>query len=187
MLLCYECSWLVVPPSSPALCFWGTDLAATSVLVVCSACQGISVESTSWSIFWCKWLRSWHLSHSWFVPVVLSCQVALQTCFIFFSDSPSFPHFFYWLVHLNLVCVLFPHVLFLGFSTIHLPPSFLSLTRSCLPRALPIPLFWWLLPTFSSSFHPMMHCLFLGTNLTRFVFSQTFRAPPASRPRTATN
>ena len=42
-------------------------------------------------------------------------------------------------------------------------------------------------PLFPLSFHPLMHCLFLGTNLTRFVFSQTFRAPPASRPRTATN
>ena len=42
-------------------------------------------------------------------------------------------------------------------------------------------------PLFPLSFHPLMHCLFLGTNLTRFVFSQTFRAPPASQPWTATN
>ena len=57
----------------------------TSVLVVCSACQGISVGSTSWRLFWMSWSNSWHLSHSWFDPVVLSCQVPVQACFFVFS------------------------------------------------------------------------------------------------------
>ena len=43
MLLCYACSWLVVPPSSLALGSWERTFTATRVLVVCSACQGLCV------------------------------------------------------------------------------------------------------------------------------------------------
>ena len=51
------------------------------------------------------------LSHSWLdTPVVLLCQVTLQPSFLVFS-SPSFPR-----VVPHLVCVLFPH-------PIYLPPS----------------------------------------------------------------
>ena len=72
------------------------------VLRVRAYVLGLSTEGSwvSWStrgrpISW----RSWHLSHSWFVPVGLSCQVALQTRFVI--ASPSFPH--HLLIHLNLV------------------------------------------------------------------------------------
>ena len=120
------------------------------VLRVRAYLLGLSTEgswvnwSTSWSrVFW----RNWHLSHSWFVPMDLSCQVALQTRFV--VSSPSFPP--HLLIHLNLVYVLFPH-------PIHLPPSFFPDSPSLfVPHTsysplspLPIPLFSWLLPTFSS-------------------------------------
>ena len=68
-------------------------------------------------------------------------------------------------------CIFFPRLSF-SFCPSHLYPSLSS---------------HGYFPLFPLSFHPLKHCLFLATNLTRFVFSQTFRAPPASRPRTATN
>ena len=71
----------------------------TRVLVVCSACQGLGVGFVNRRLLG-------ELVNS------LLCQVALQTRLVL--PSPSFsPH---WLIHLNLVCVLFP-------NPIHLPPS----------------------------------------------------------------
>ena len=118
------------------------------VLRVRAYVLGLSTEGSwvSWSTGWSRIFGcNWHLSHSWFAPVGLSCQVALQTRLVI--SSPSFPP--HWLIH--LVCVLFPH-------PIHLPPSFpphsLSLfvphTSSSHFHAVPIALFSWLLPTFSS-------------------------------------
>ena len=93
------CSWDVPVPG------WSTlhrhlhyvpgerSFSATRVLVVCSACQVLVFvnrkgRSTSWSTFF--W-RNWPLSHSWLdSPVVLLCQVTLQSSFLVFS-SPSFP------------------------------------------------------------------------------------------------
>ena len=62
------------------------------VLRVRAYVLGLSTEGS-----WVNWSTSgthsfgcnWHLSHSWFVPVGLSCQVALQTRFVI--SSPSFP------------------------------------------------------------------------------------------------
>ena len=98
MLLDYACSWLVVPPSSPALGSWGKDPDCHKGLggVFCvSGPRGLSTEgswvswSTSWSIFF--W-RNWHLSHSWFDP---SCTVVpshssalLGILFPLFSSPP---------------------------------------------------------------------------------------------------
>ena len=184
MLLDYACSWLVVPPSSPALGSWGKDPDCHKGLggVFCvSGPRGLSTEgswvswSTSWSIFF--W-RNWHLSHSWFDPsctVVPSHSSALLGILFPLFSSP-------W-----VVCVLFPHL-------IHLPPSCSPSLPPFFCPFTPVPLFSLrtllsngYFPLFPPSFHPLMHCLFLGTNLTRFVFSQTFRAPPARRPQTATN
>ena len=97
MLLDYACSWLVVPPSSPALGSWGKDPDCHKGLggVFCvSGPRGLSTEgswvswSTSWRIFGCNWP-----SQSFLVglpPVVLLCQVTLQPSFLVFS-SPSCP------------------------------------------------------------------------------------------------
>ena len=148
MLLDYACSWLVVPPSSPALGSWGKDPDCHKGLggVFCvSGPRGLSTEgswvswSTSWSIFF--W-RNWHLSHSWFDPsctVVPSHSSALLGILFPLFSSP-------W-----VVCVLFPpppH----SPSSILLPltPSlFLSLhTSSSLFTSYPS--ISWLLPTFPS-------------------------------------
>ena len=127
-------------------------------------------RSTSWRIFGCNW----PLSHSWLDPQLYCCAKSL-----FSPPLYSLPPLFHGLIHgSSASCFPTP------FTFLHLVPltpfPFLSLHTFSLSSH-------GYFPPFPLSFHPLMHCLFLGTNLTRFVFSQTFRAPPASRPRTATN
>ena len=87
-------------------------LTATRVLVVCSACQGLGVGFVNRRLLGELVYRLEYLLLAFSVipgwtPVVLLCQVTLQSSFVF--SSPSFP----WV---DPCVVLFPH-------PIHLPPS----------------------------------------------------------------
>ena len=100
--------------------FLGIEHSATSVPVVCSACQGISVGSTSWKLFGST-DRTFLTSQSFLVwpgcTVVPGSSSVLFLRILSLSSPPFFLavlHFLYLLIHLNLVCVLFPHVLFLA-------------------------------------------------------------------------
>ena len=104
-------------------------------------------------------------------------------------SSPSFPPCFLLVDPFEFgLCPVSPTFLSrtLAITFLHLFPSIFS-PSFCPSHHFPSLPSHGYFPLFPLSFHPLMHCLFLGTNLTRFVFSQTFRAPPASRPRTATN
>ena len=135
-------------------------------------CQPKALGSARWGfIFWCN--RP--LSHSWFDPQLYwgSRDLALS------SLPPSFPGH----LLMSLRPVSPPHspssILLPLLSPLFFVPLFLSLT--------PIPSIFTPYPSLSSrgfyfplfplSFHPLMHCLFLGTHLTRFVFSQTLQGP----------
>ena len=138
--------------------------------------------STSWRIFGCNW----PLSHSWLdYPQLYCCAKSLFSPPFFVFSSPSFPR-----VDPYIVYVLFP-------QPIHLPPScsplplfgFCPFTPVTLPALLFLGFPLRVTARFSTlSFHPLMYCLFLGglTCLGLF-FLKPLRAPPASRPRTATN
>ena len=128
--------------------------------------------STGWSmIFGCNW----PLSHSWLDPQLYCCAKSL-----FSPPLYSLPPLFHELIHVSSAsCFPTP------FTFLHLVPltpfRFLSLHTFSLSSH-------GYFPLFPLSFHPLMHCLFLGglTCLGLF-FLKPFRAPPASRPRTATN
>ena len=110
-------------------------------------------------------------------PVVLGCQVTLQPSF-FLISSPSCPR-----VVPHLVCVLFPY-------PIHLPPSCSPLSPFFFcPFTHPLGFPLRGPSHFAPSVVPSTDALSFSQGLTclGLFFLKPFRAPPASRPRTATN
>ena len=165
---------------------------------------GLSTEG-SWECRFACWSILRQLASQSFLVCHPSCTVVPSHPTLI--PSHSFPPCFLLVVPFEFgLCPVSPTFLSRTLA-IHLPPSFSShfdhspssIFFHFFPLFLsltPVPLFshptlpslsHGYFPLFPLSFHPLMHCLFLGTNLTRFVFSQTFRSPPANRPRTATN
>ena len=182
-----------VPPSSPAGCasivtctvFLGMVHSTASVLVVCSACQGISVGSTYWWLFGSASRFSRFLNVS-VIPglTCLYCHAGSMGSSILSPRIRSLLPLFSWLyyiffdllIHLNLVRSLsrthpFPRLPSIFSSSILSPPPLFFAPHPFLSS-------WWYLihslyssclthPSlsvgtsyFSLSFHPLMHLSF---------------------------
>lgn len=95
-VVCMFLAYMVVPPSSPALCSWGWcipwQVSWWCVLRVRAYLLGPPAEGCLDQLVKFVLLLSRRLHHSWFDLVVLSCRVPLLPCLPVFSlSSPSFP------------------------------------------------------------------------------------------------